>query len=30
MLWGDSHVAVFDIPVTTQAKLPVNPGDKYW
>jgi prepilin-type N-terminal cleavage/methylation domain-containing protein len=30
MLWGDGHTSAFDIPVTTQAKLPVNPGDKYW
>jgi hypothetical protein len=30
MLWGDSHVAAFTIPLDTDIDLPVNPANKWW
>jgi hypothetical protein len=30
MLWGDGHTSAFSIPVTTQAKIPIDPSNPYW
>ena len=30
MLWGDSHVAAFTIPLNTDIDLPVNPANNWW